>query len=104
MLEILLVIYLCKQIGNVLRNKGRSPGWYQALLVVLWFGGEIAGGVTGMLLTDSGPLAYLAALCGAAVGAGVTFYLAHQAAPTAPMGPRGFPVVTQTQSGHTGEL
>jgi len=106
-LEILLVIYLCKQIGNMLRNKGRSPGWYQALLVVLWIFGEIAGGITAMLLLNDGTgfnaAAYLGALCGAAVGAGVAFYLANRAAPAASMAPRGFSVVTQA-SGHTGEL
>ncbi len=107
MLEILLVIYLCKQISNILRNKGRSPGWYQALLVALWIFGEVAGGITAMLLLDDGTgfnaIAYLGALSGAAVGAGVAFYLARQAAPTASMAPHGFPVVTQSP-GHTGEL
>ena len=78
MLEILLLIYLGKRIGAIARSKGRTAAWYQVLLCALWFGGEAAGGITGVMLTPSHqvePGAYLAALIGAALGATAAFIL-----------------------------
>ena len=70
MLEILLLIYLCKKLGDMIRAKGRSAGWYQFLLVFAWFVGEFMGAVLGVMLAglDGAPL-YLGALFGAAAGA-----------------------------------
>ena len=45
MLEIILLIYLCKSIGAIVRSKGRKPLVFQILLVMLWIGGEFFGGV-----------------------------------------------------------
>lgn len=44
MLEILLLVYLCKRIGIGLRAKGHRAGWYQFFVVLAWLGGEFFGG------------------------------------------------------------
>ena len=54
MLEIILVYFMCKSIGKKLRAKGRKPLVFQFMLVVMWIGGEIAGGIaTAARLTES---------------------------------------------------
>ncbi len=109
MLEILLIIYLCKQIGNILRSKGRSAGWYQVMLVAFWVIGEVMGGIIAIVILGAGDgfnaAAYLGALMGAAVGAGLAFFVAHQAAPAGTQyGPRGFAVVGPHGGRDPGEL
>jgi hypothetical protein len=106
MLEILFVIYLCKQLGNVLRNKGRAPGWYQAMLVAFWIVGEIMGGIIAMVITggEFTALAYLGALVGAGAGAGLAFFVAHQATPAQQMSPRGFAVMPYPSQRDPGEI
>lgn len=83
MLEILALIAMGKRIGSKMRDKGRSAGWHQFLLVVLWFGGELVGAVFGVLATHGrgGVEVYVFALIGAAIGAGVTFLIVNSAAP-----------------------
>lgn len=79
MLEIILLIFLCKKIGAIIREKGRSPVAFQVLTVFLWFGGEIAGAVVGIIVSgneEPGPAAYIFALVGAAVGATIAFLIA----------------------------
>ena len=83
-LEIFVVIGLCKQIGAILRKKGRKAGWYQFLVVVAWVGGEIAGGViAGIISAITNPgaephlgLVYLLALAGAATSVAFVFLFA----------------------------
>jgi hypothetical protein len=96
-LEILFLVYLCKQLGRKLRAKGRSAGWFQFLLVVAWFAGEIMGAVVAAGVLDDGsgefhPVAYLGALLGAACGATAVFLLARSLPGEADHGPPGFPV------------
>ncbi len=47
MVEIIVVIALCRGLGRRLRDKGYKPFWFQAMLVVGWIGGEIMGGFIG---------------------------------------------------------
>ena len=102
MREILLLIFLCRRLGQMLRAKGRTAGWFQALLVVCWFGGELVGGVAMLVLFGASPgggidaSAYFGALLGAAGGAVIVFVLANTLAPLhAPPEPRfnAFPVM-----------
>ena len=93
MLEILLLVYLCRQLGQTLRAKGRSAAWYQFLLVVLWFGGELFGGVVALILGIDGIGMYLGALLGAAGGAAIGFVIAHSLPPVPAQGPPGFAVM-----------
>ena len=104
-MEILLLIYLCRRLGAILRAKGRSPGWYQFLMVLLWFGGEIFGAVVtvAVLRMDGGP-AYLGALVGAAGAAVLAFVIANSLAPTTPEGPQGFAVVQTARTPDRSEL
>ena len=99
MLEIIVLILLCKHIGERVRSAGRKPFRYQVLMVCLWFGGEMAGGFTGVFLCellDIDPglrfgVTYGCAIGGAVLGAFVAFAIAKRygAAPE----PAGFPVM-----------
>jgi hypothetical protein len=84
MLEIILLIFLTRRVGEIVRSKGRNAGWFQVLTVALWIGGELAGGIVGAIvgvMTDSGALfAYLFALVGAAIGAGASILIARNVA------------------------
>ena len=77
MLEILLLIHLGKKIAAKAREKGRSGGAFVALLLFLWFGGEIAAMIAAMVVLGDGEenffMCYLAALVGAAVGGCLAF-------------------------------
>jgi hypothetical protein len=85
-LEIILLVVLCKSMGNVLRNKGRKPLLFQFLLVGMWLGGEIVGAIIGTVvyaIRNGAPpegielSTYLFAIVGAAAGAGLCFLIAH---------------------------
>jgi hypothetical protein len=86
MLEIILLITLTRRIGDILEQKGRKSGWYKLLTVLLWFGGEIIGGIIGLIFVGlSGlneALIYVVALIGAVVGASAAFIIA-KAVPSA---------------------
>ena len=86
MLEIILLIVLCWAIGNMLRAKGRKPLAFQLLLVLLWFGGLLAGGVVAgvvhLVRHGDAPFeltmaTYLYAVGGGVSGAAFCFLLAH---------------------------
>ena len=84
MIEIIVVIFLCRRLGRFMRAKGRRPLALQILLVLCWFGGEILGGIVfvifqairGEPVDDLNLMFYAVALLGAACGAGLTFLLA----------------------------
>ena len=99
MLEILLLIFMCRNIGQIVRRNGVNATGYQFTLVGLWFGGEILGGIIGFGIASVGNVgpdsfgfvAYACALIGAAIGAFVAFRIAKGTRP-APVG-HAFPVV-----------
>jgi membrane protein DedA with SNARE-associated domain len=88
LLEIILLIGLTRKVGEILRAKGRRPGWFQFLTVVLWIGGELVGAVIGaiiaMTIKADAWVAYPFALLGAILGAVIAYVLARSvsAAPT----------------------
>ena len=93
MIEIIVVYFLCKGLGKIVRAKGRKPLWLQVMLVVSWFGGEFVGAFIGaigyvvMTGDDTGelhPSVYLFALLGAALGAGFCFLVAYLLPDAAP--------------------
>lgn len=86
-MSIIVLIYLTRHVGDIVRSKGRRAGWFQFMTVLLWIGGEIVGGIIGSIvgaLTHSGALfAYLLALAGAAAGAGLSILIARGISPVA---------------------
>lgn len=91
MLEILLLIALTRRIGRIVEQKGRTSGWYKLMTVLLWFGGEIVGGIIGAVIAEVSGMSdifiYLIALTGAAVGAGAAFLIAKAVPSTAEYSP-----------------
>jgi len=91
MLEILFLVHLTRRIGHILKQKGRKSGWYKFLTVLLWFGGEIIGGIIGAVIVEISELnqaiIYLVALMGAAAGAGAAFLIAKTVSPAAQYSP-----------------
>jgi hypothetical protein len=76
MLEIIFIIYLSKLIGKKAYEKGHNAGTYQFILVSLWILGEIIGAIVGKS-TSEGPVVYLFALMGAALGAVISFVIVN---------------------------
>jgi hypothetical protein len=74
MLEILFLLYLCKQNGRIVEKKERPAGRYMLLTILLWIGCEITGAALGLLTArDYGiGFIYVCALIGAAIGAGLS--------------------------------
>jgi len=50
MLEIIVLIFLTKNIGNLAIKKGLKPGTWKWYTVLNWFGAEIAGFVLGYVI------------------------------------------------------
>ncbi|HEX8500107.1 MAG TPA: hypothetical protein VF659_05890 [Pyrinomonadaceae bacterium] len=87
MLEIIVLIFLTRHVGEIVQSKGRKTGWFKVMTVVLWIGGEVTGAIVGGIvgaLTDSGALfAYVFALVGAGIGAGASVLIARSLSPVA---------------------
>jgi Zn-dependent protease with chaperone function len=49
MLEIIALIFLTKNMGNLASQKGLKPGTWKLYTVLAWFGGEIVGVLLGIL-------------------------------------------------------
>lgn len=44
MLEILVIVSLCKKMGELMRGRGyEKPFWFQFFVPLFWFGGEFVG-------------------------------------------------------------
>ena len=50
MLEIILLIFLCKKIGNIAEKKGQKRGQWQFITVATWIGFEFIGAVIAIIL------------------------------------------------------
>jgi hypothetical protein len=81
MIEIIIIIALCRRIAEAARKKGRGPAGYRMMLVFFWFGGEIIGAMlTAVLLAlgdheldDNILIVYAGGFAGAALGALLAF-------------------------------
>ena len=71
MIEIIVVFRLASWARNQARAKGHAGGKYAALMVALWFLGEITGLVIGSFVFYDSLMTYALALAGAAAGAGI---------------------------------
>lgn len=80
MLEIIVVIALGRKLGEMAEQRGHGKGWIA--LVLLWFVGELLGGIVGFLVMgDEGLAPYLFALVGAALGGGAAYAIVANLAP-----------------------
>lgn len=69
MLEILFLIWFCKKLASIAREKNR-PGSWGAVGAIGWIGGEIGGAVLGASTSNAqGMDLYGYAIMGAIVGA-----------------------------------
>lgn len=50
MLEIIVLIFLTRNIGNLAERKGLKKGWWKFYTVIAWFGAEVLGSVVGILI------------------------------------------------------
>ncbi|MEO6392595.1 MAG: hypothetical protein ABIP75_12135 [Pyrinomonadaceae bacterium] len=87
MLEILALIHLTRRIGEIVAEKGRKTFGYKLMAVALWIGGEFVSAVLGAVIAQvmgwPSAIAYLFALIGAVIGAGIAFLIAKQLPPLA---------------------
>ena len=89
MLEIIILINLSKKIAAKAREKGRTEWPFVVLLIFLWVGGEISGGIAGAIVStvalgDDEPnllLMLLGALAGVITGAVLAFQIVKALAP-----------------------
>lgn len=87
MLEILALYFLCKEMGRILRKKGRKPLFMQIMVIVCWWGAMFVAAVAyGVFVAskdgpeaaeDLGVMVYVVALLGAAIGQLALFGIAH---------------------------
>ena len=83
MLEIAFLVWFCKKLASMAREKNRNGIW-GGLGALFWIGGEILGFMTGgtRAVTDMGAYGY--AILGAIVGA-VLAYVIVKALPIVPL-------------------
>lgn len=78
MLEIFLVIYLCRRIRTILAAKGYKPGLWQLWVVLGWYGAEIGGALMSIALF--GASLWVAALSGLLCAIGCSIAIQRKAA------------------------
>lgn len=76
MLEIFLVIYLCRRIKNIVAPKGYKPGRWQLYTVLTWVSCELVGGISSFLLINH---FYVAVLSGVLCAVGGYLFLQGKA-------------------------
>ena len=50
MIEIIILIFLCRKIGNIAERKGLKPGKWKLYTVISWIVCEFIGLITGIVL------------------------------------------------------
>lgn len=50
MIEIIVLIFLAKEIGRLALSKGLKPGWWKFYLVLGWIVGEFIGLIFGVMI------------------------------------------------------
>lgn len=78
MLEIMVVVFLARRIGNIAAKKGHKKRPNIIFFVVMWIAGEIIGALLGVFLAKGHlATAYVMALVGAVVGALIAFRIVN---------------------------
>lgn len=75
MIELIALFILGRKIGDAAADRGYGTklGRYRILLVLSWFGGEIAGVLIGLIFSRSVFIFYPLGLAGAVIGARIAF-------------------------------
>ena len=86
MIEIILLILLCNSNAKKVKARGRKPGMFVFLTIVLWVGMEFLGAIIGSVIAvfrsqDSLFLAYLMGLVFAVIGAVISVQIAKNVTP-----------------------
>jgi small-conductance mechanosensitive channel len=81
MLEIIAIISVSRTIRAIALEKGLKPSKYIIILIALWIGFEMLGGILGALLFGPGLESYLIAIVGAGVGGYLGYNIAQKAEP-----------------------
>lgn len=68
MLDIILVIILCRRIKGIVEPKGYKPGTWQFYVVITWFGLEIGGAFVSAMLGSEFTIALLSGVLCAILG------------------------------------
>ena len=81
MLEILFLVWFCKKLAAMARDKNRAGGW-GSLGALLWIGGELGGAVVGAGASGAeGMGLYGYALLGAGLGALIAYVIVASLTP-----------------------
>lgn len=81
MLEILVLIFLCKNNASIVKKRGGTPWVYVMLTILLWIGFELIGAFIGAMLFGDELVVYLFALVGGVCGAVISYLLAKNVKP-----------------------
>ena len=70
MIEIIALILLARQFGNLAERKGVKPGTWKLYMILCWVAGEFVGAVVGILIFGTNNLfsVELVAIAGAITG------------------------------------
>ncbi len=82
MLEILVLIFLCKNNASLVKKRGGTPWVYVLLTILLWVGFELIGALIGSLIFGDELIVYLFALAGGICGAIISYMLAKNVKPS----------------------
>ena len=82
MLELIILIILCRGIRRIAESKELSSFKYTAYTILLWFGFEAVFWLLGMVFFRAPILAYLFALIGAALGGYIAYRIVEKATPS----------------------
>jgi hypothetical protein len=79
MLEIIALVFICRALGRIVRDKGRTAIGYQVLAVALWFLFEFIGAIVVTIViivaTGNQDPDMLYAYVGALAGAGLSLFI-----------------------------
>jgi uncharacterized protein YcfJ len=81
MLEIIAIISVSKTIREIALSKRLKPAKYIIIMIVLWLGFELLGGIIGAIIFGAGLESYLIAIVGAGIGGYLGYNIAQKAEP-----------------------
>ena len=80
MLEILFLVWFCKKLATIARDRNRAGGW-GAVCAILWITGEVGGAIFGASSGAMGTGLYGYAILGALLGAVIAYIVVASVKP-----------------------